>query len=128
MVEEEAEATITILMEVEMVDILTVEPQQLDLTLTAPEIPQELNTGEQDQLQRLQETIQITILAEQEIIIILHQEAIVLLQEAIIIQLQEATITIIQLQEVLQEVVLEAAHQEVEVVLAAEDLEVVEVN
>ena len=126
MVEEEAEATITILMEVEMVDILTVEPQQLDLTLTAPEIPQELNTGEQDQLQRLQETIQITILAEQEIIIILHQEAIVLLQEAIIILLQEAII--IQLQEVLQEVVLEAVHQEVEVVLEVEDLEVVEVN
>ncbi len=112
MVEEEAEATITILMEAEMVDILTVEPQQLVLTLTALEIILEHKITELD-LRLILEILQEKTQEE-------HQETTIIL-------LQEAIITI-QLQEVLREVVLEAAHQEAEVVLEVEDLEGVEVN
>ena len=127
MVEEEAEATITILIEAEMVDILTEEPQQIDQTLTALEIILEYKITELD-LRLTRETQQEkTHLEHQEIIIILHQEIIVLHQEPITIQPPESIITI-QLQEVHQEVVLEVAHQGAEVVLEVEDLEVVEVN
>ena len=126
MVEEEAEQDITILLEEEKTTQME-EQILLDQISTALETIQEHKITEQDLRLTLEILQEITHQEHLETIIILLQETIVLHQEQITTQYQEATITI-QLLEVLQEVVLEAAHQEVEVVLEVEDLEVVEVN
>ena len=126
MVEEEAEQDITILLEEEKTTQME-EQILLDQISTALETIQEHKITEQDLRLTLEILQEITHQEHLETIIILLQETIVLHQEQITTQYQEATITL-QLLEVLQEVVLEAAHQEVVVVLEVEDLEAVEVN